>query len=65
MPDMERLTDKLMLDLAVTPEQRGYAKGYIAGKSRARREVAILTALLPGMALLVLAIVAAQRLFNL
>lgn len=65
MPDMERLTDKLMLDLAKTPEQVAYAQGYIAGKSRARKEVAILAAFLPAMALLVLAIVATQRLFNL
>lgn len=65
MPDMERLTDKLMLNLAKTPEQKAYAKGYIAGKIRARKEVAILAAFLPGMALLVLAIVAVQRLFSL
>lgn len=65
MPDLERLTDTLMLDLAATPEQVAYANGYIAGKNRARKEVAILVAFVPGMMLLVLAIVAAQRLFNL
>lgn len=63
MPDFERLTDNLMCDLAKTPEQAAYADGYIAGKNRARKEVAFLVAFLPGVGLLVLAIVAAQRLF--
>jgi hypothetical protein len=39
MPDFERLTDKLRADLATSPEERAYAKGYTAGKSRARFEV--------------------------
>lgn len=65
MPDMERLTDKLMLDLAKTPEQTAYAKGYIAGKARARTEVAIVVAFVPGVLLLTLAVVAAQRIFGL
>lgn len=65
MPDFERLTDKLRLDLAKTPQQLAYAEGYITGKTRARKEVAIVVAFLPGVALLMLVIVAAQRLFNL
>lgn len=42
MPDFERLTDDLMLDLAKTPEQTAYAQGYIAGKTQARKDVAII-----------------------
>ncbi len=61
MPDMERLTDKLMLDLAVTPEQKAYAEGYLAGKTWARKEIVVVTAFLFGVALLVLAVVAGHR----
>jgi hypothetical protein len=53
MPDFERLTDRLRVDLATTPEEREWAKGYAAGKTRARIEVAvILAALYFGIALL-------------
>lgn len=65
MPDMEHLIDQLMCDLAHTPDQLAYAKGYIAGKKRARKEFAILVALWIGMAILVIAILAARRLFGL
>lgn len=40
MPDMERLTDRLMLDMAQTPDQKAYARGYIDGKNYARKEIA-------------------------
>lgn len=39
MPDFERLTDSLRAELATSPEERAYANGYTAGKSRARVEV--------------------------
>jgi len=40
MPDMERLTDQLSIDMAKTPQQKSYAKGFVDGKKRARIEVA-------------------------
>lgn len=46
MPDFERLTDNLREHLADTPEKKGWAAGYAAGKSRARREVAVIAAVL-------------------
>lgn len=39
MPDFERLTDKLSVDMAQTEEEKQYAIGYIAGKNRARIEM--------------------------
>ena len=39
MPDFERLIDSLRAELATSPEERAYAEGYTAGKSRARFEV--------------------------
>ena len=39
MPDFERLTDSLREHMASTPEQRGWAAGYKAGKTKARYEV--------------------------
>lgn len=46
MPDFERLTDSLREHVARTPKQKGWAAGYAAGKSRARREVAVIAAVL-------------------
>ncbi len=46
MPDFERLTDNLREHLAKTQEQKGWAAGYAAGKSRARLEVAAVCAVL-------------------
>ena len=60
MPDFERLTDKLMLDLAKTPEQTAYAQGYVAGKTRARKEIALIVAFVDGVFLLTLAFVVAH-----
>lgn len=45
MPDFERLTDKLALDLAKTPEERARINAYQRGKYRARKEVAIIAAI--------------------
>lgn len=42
MPDFERVSDKLMLDLARSPEESAYIRGYLAGKRKARKEVAVL-----------------------
>lgn len=39
MPDLERLTDQLRIDMAPTPRSKAYARGYSQGKSRARTEV--------------------------
>ncbi len=45
MPDMERITDSLKLHLARDPEQRKWEEGFIiAGKRRARIEVAAIVA---------------------
>lgn len=46
MPDFERITDDLHLHLAGTPEEKAYAKGFIAGKNYARKEVLILILLM-------------------
>lgn len=40
MPDMERLTDELRVDLAKTPEDRAWAHGFNAGKYFARKQTA-------------------------
>lgn len=40
MPDMERLTDSLRVHLANTPEEKAYARGFIAGKYFARKQAA-------------------------
>lgn len=37
---MERLTDDLWVHLARTQEDKAYARGFIAGKSFARKQVA-------------------------
>ena len=42
MPDFERLTDKLRADMAKSPEERAYAKGYTAGKAIARLQVVVI-----------------------
>ena len=42
MPDFERLTDSLREHLAADPEQRGWAKGFKAGKKQARIEVLVI-----------------------
>ena len=39
MPDFERLTDKLSVDLAGDENQRQFALGFIAGKKKARLEI--------------------------
>jgi hypothetical protein len=41
---MERITDSLKLHLARDPEQRKWEEGFIAGKRRARIEVAAIVA---------------------
>ncbi len=46
MPDFERLTDSLRIDFAPDADKRGWAKGYAAGKTRARIEVAVIAAVL-------------------
>jgi len=62
MPDFERVIDKLRLDLAKTPEEHAYARGYIEGKRKARRQVAMLTAFLGIIAVAVVLVVAYSRL---
>jgi hypothetical protein len=42
MPDFERITDKLREDMARTERHRHeYARGFTAGKSHARKQVAV------------------------
>ena len=42
MPDFERVIDQLREHVAQTPEQQGWARGFRAGKKRARIEVAVI-----------------------
>lgn len=47
MPDLERLTDDLMLDLSKGDESKHqYYIGYIAGKTAARKEIAFVAIVL-------------------
>lgn len=39
MPDLERLTDELRIHMAPSATSKEWAKGYTAGKTRARHEV--------------------------
>lgn len=39
MPDFERLTDSLMVDLCHSEQDKKAAKAYIKGKSYARKEI--------------------------
>ena len=39
MPDMERITDDLKYSVAKTSERKAYTKGYIKGKTKARKEI--------------------------
>ncbi len=39
MPDFERVIDQFQVEMAKTEEERCYARGYIAGKTRARKEL--------------------------
>ena len=41
MPDFERVMDSLREHAAKTPEDRAWARGYAAGKTRARRETLV------------------------
>ena len=38
MPDLERTLDDLKIELASTPAEKAYAKGFKHGKTRARVE---------------------------
>ena len=44
MPDMERIIDSLQLELERDPLRKMWRRGFIAGKKRARIEVAIVVA---------------------
>lgn len=39
MPSFEKLFDELRDDLATTPEEKAYNKGYKDGRSYARKEI--------------------------
>ena len=41
MPDLERVLDQMRVDFAETPEDKARAIGFIDGKNKARREIAI------------------------
>lgn len=42
MPDLERIVDRLRLDMAPDPISRSHAEGFIEGKRFARRQAVIL-----------------------
>ena len=46
MPDFERLIDHMRIKLATSAVSREWARGYAAGKTVARREAAIVAAVL-------------------
>jgi len=46
MPDFERLTDNLKIFMAPDAVSREWARGYKAGKSRARYEVLVVVVVL-------------------
>lgn len=39
MPSYERILDSLQEHVAGSPEEKSYVQGYVAGKSKARKEV--------------------------
>lgn len=39
MPDFERILDQLRVDMVETPEEAAWHRGYVRGKTRARREI--------------------------
>ncbi|MGD8305023.1 MAG: hypothetical protein PVF17_00080 [Ignavibacteria bacterium] len=43
MPDMEQLTDELKFKFSKTPEEKRYLQGFIDGKNRARKEIAVIS----------------------
>jgi hypothetical protein len=46
MPDFERLTDSLREHVASNPEQAAWARGFVAGKRKARIEVLVVLAVI-------------------
>ena len=52
MPDFERLTDKLSIDLATSSEQVARSEGFVAGKTTARKQVAVLAAVIAVLTIL-------------
>lgn len=56
MPDLERITDEFFFDIAITPEEKAWMKGYIYGKSYARKEFFCVTAILVCLVLVVIAV---------
>lgn len=46
MPDFERVIDRFRADSASDSVQAGWARGYCAGKSRARIEVVVIAVIL-------------------
>ena len=44
MPDLERVTDELRENMATTPEDKSFERGFTAGKSAARKHIAIMAA---------------------
>lgn len=53
MPDFERVTDQLAIDLADTPERRAWVEGWIAGKRVARKQVTVVVAFFAVLALVI------------
>ena len=46
MPDLERVINELFIDTAPTPEDKAWIKGYVYGKSYARKEILWVTVIL-------------------
>ena len=52
MPDFERIARSLELHLAETTEQVAYVRGKHAGENRARKQVAVLVAVIAVLAVI-------------
>jgi len=59
MPDFERFTDQLRVDMARTPDERAHAEGFIAGKRYARLQIAYTAAFLAVVAVFLAVLLAA------
>ena len=42
MPDVERILDKLAIDMSTTPSKKAYEQGFSNGKSYARKEILVI-----------------------
>lgn len=59
MPDLERVSDEIRLELANTPEDRARAEGFIAGKAFARKEMLLVAVFIAATVLIIWILVSA------